>query len=98
MNLKKCLTGCLSCRLAKSTRKMFCKFSSADTKELIYTFIGNILVALNPYRSLDIYGINEVKKYENQVLGCLPPHLFAIGSSAFSKLIKDNESQLFIVR
>lgn len=67
-------------------------------KELIYTFIGNILVAVNPYRSLDIYGINEVKKYENRVLGSLPPHLFAIGSSAFSKLIKDNESQLFIVR
>lgn len=62
------------------------------------TFIGNILIAINPYRSFDIYGINEVKKYENRVLGTLPPHLFAIGSAAFSKLIKDNESQLFIVR
>ena len=46
---------------------------------LIYTYIGGILVAVNPYKMFDIYGLDTVAQYENQVLGTLPPHLFAIG-------------------
>ncbi|KAK6643275.1 hypothetical protein RUM43_004780 [Polyplax serrata] len=66
-------------------------------KELIYTYVGSILVAVNPYKMFDIYGLDMVKKYENQILGTLSPHLFAIGSSAYAALNKTGESQVVVI-
>ena len=37
------------------------------------SYTGNILVSVNPYKMFDIYGLDMVKKYENQILGTLPP-------------------------
>lgn len=37
------------------------------------TYIGSILVAVNPYKMYDMYGLDVVKKYEGQILGTLPP-------------------------
>lgn len=37
------------------------------------SFTGSILVAVNPYEFLDMYGIKSAHKYEGQLLGKLPP-------------------------
>ena len=37
------------------------------------TYIGSILISVNPYKMFDIYNLNVVKKYENFLLGQLPP-------------------------
>ncbi|XP_060860512.1 unconventional myosin-XV isoform X5 [Metopolophium dirhodum] len=60
-------------------------------KELIYTYTGSILVAVNPYKMYDMYGLDMVKKYEGQILGTLPPHLFAVGSAAYGMLPRGNQ-------
>lgn len=40
---------------------------------LLQTYTGSILVAVNPYKMYDMYGLDMVKKYEGQILGTLPP-------------------------
>ena len=53
----------------------------------IYSYIGNLLVAVNPWRMFDIYGLDNVNKYDEQILGTLPPHLFALGATAYNRYI-----------
>lgn len=65
-------------------------------KELIYTYVGSILVAVNPYKMYDMYGLDMVKKYEGQILGTLSPHLFAIGSAAYSALASSGNQVVVI--
>nr|XP_026484267.1 myosin heavy chain 95F [Vanessa tameamea] len=64
----------------------------------IYTYVANILLAVNPYEDIpDMYSSNTIKKYQGRSLGELPPHVFAIADKAFRDMKSLKQSQSIIV-
>uniref|UniRef100_A0A3Q2TMD6 Unconventional myosin-VIIa-like n=1 Tax=Fundulus heteroclitus TaxID=8078 RepID=A0A3Q2TMD6_FUNHE len=64
----------------------------------IYTFIGSVLVAVNPYQDFPIYAAEQVKLYHSRRLGELPPHIFAIAESCYFNMTRHLRNQCCIIR
>ena len=63
----------------------------------IYTYTGSILIAVNPYHMFDIYNVETARTYEGQLLGALPPHIFAIANSAYRHMNAYRDCQCLVV-
>lgn len=64
----------------------------------IYTFVSSILVAVNPFREVPIYGQEYVDKYKNSPnKKALPPHIFATADNAYVALIRNFKSQSIVI-
>uniref|UniRef100_A0A182S803 Myosin motor domain-containing protein n=1 Tax=Anopheles maculatus TaxID=74869 RepID=A0A182S803_9DIPT len=51
-------------------------------KDKIYTYVANILIAVNPYKEIpDLYSNATLKRYSGKSIGELPPHVYAIGKT-----------------
>ncbi|XP_066132390.1 unconventional myosin-Vc isoform X1 [Saccopteryx bilineata] len=68
----------------------------AESK-LIYTYSGIILVAMNPYKQLPIYGDAIIHAYSGQNMGDMDPHIFAVAEEAYKQMARNNKNQSIIV-
>ncbi|XP_072264650.1 unconventional myosin-VI isoform X2 [Pyxicephalus adspersus] len=68
------------------------------SKDKIYTYVANILIAVNPYFDVPkLYVSDIIKQYQGKSLGTLPPHVFAIADKAFRDMKVLKMSQSIIV-
>lgn len=65
--------------------------------DLIYTYIGNVLVVMNPYKWLKIYDKDTMRRYVHRNRVDVPPHIFATAEAAFRTMISEEESQCCII-
>ncbi|XP_016298040.1 unconventional myosin-Vc [Sinocyclocheilus anshuiensis] len=65
--------------------------------KIIYTYCGIILVAVNPYKQLPIYGDAVIHAYSGQNMGDLDPHIFAVAEEAYKQMARNNKNQSIIV-
>ena len=69
------------------------RFSNKD----IYTFVGSILISINPYYFYSIYNPKYASMYQGRALGALPPHIFAVADSAYHTMLNERQNQSVII-
>jgi myosin heavy subunit len=78
---------------AEITRQL----GSRYMKQLIYTNIGDVLISVNPYTPLPIYGEDHIKMYLNSNLYDSPPHIYQLAEQAYRLMVSDGSSQAVII-
>uniref|UniRef100_A0A1A9X3S5 Myosin motor domain-containing protein n=1 Tax=Glossina brevipalpis TaxID=37001 RepID=A0A1A9X3S5_9MUSC len=66
-------------------------------RQIIYTYCGIILVAINPYADLPLYGPSIIRAYRGRAMGELEPHIFALAEDAYARLERERCNLSIIV-
>ncbi|KAM5242841.1 unconventional myosin-IXa isoform 8-T13 [Hipposideros larvatus] len=65
--------------------------------EKIYTYVGSILIVINPFKFLPIYNPIYVKMYDNHQLGKLEPHIYAVADVAYHAMLQRKKNQCIVI-
>lgn len=66
-------------------------------RDKIYTYVGDILVAVNPFKKVAIYEKANHDKYVQASKAANPPHIFAIADQAYNNMVKGGRDQCTVI-
>uniref|UniRef100_A0A673BH38 Myosin ID n=1 Tax=Sphaeramia orbicularis TaxID=375764 RepID=A0A673BH38_9TELE len=66
-------------------------------KGRIYSYIGEVVVSVNPYRAMNIYGRDTIEQYKGRELYERPPHLFAIADAAYKAMKRRSKDTCIVI-
>ncbi|XP_055514214.1 unconventional myosin-Vb-like [Leucoraja erinacea] len=63
----------------------------------IYTYCGIVLVAINPYEQLPLYGDDVIYAYSGQDVSDMDPHIYTVAGEAYRQMARHDENQSVII-
>ena len=71
---------------------------SALEEDIIYTYIGNVLISVNPFKWITgLFDDIQIKKYRGENRIDVPPHIFAVAEDAYRTMCDEEEKQCVII-
>ncbi|EGD77448.1 myosin IB [Salpingoeca rosetta] len=67
------------------------------SKDKIYTYIGEVLVSVNPYADLGLYKPELVETFRNRALYQNEPHIFALSEATYSTMRRTHQDCVVII-
>ncbi|KAJ1483495.1 myosin head, motor domain-containing protein [Baffinella frigidus] len=61
----------------------------------VYSYTGPILIAVNPWRAVDIYNLKTLELYKNG--NNKGPHIFGIATNAYRALVANRKNQCILI-
>ncbi|RWS08190.1 unconventional myosin-Ib-like protein, partial [Dinothrombium tinctorium] len=66
-------------------------------RDQIYTYIGTMVISINPYKNLAFYSPEVIAAYQHHNMLELPPHIYALTEYAFQSMTERNQDQCIII-
>ncbi|XP_043385397.1 unconventional myosin-Ih isoform X4 [Chelonia mydas] len=63
----------------------------------ILTYIGTLLVSVNPYKELDFYSVKQMEIYQGVNFFELPPHIYAIADNAYRIMCAEYNNHFILI-
>lgn len=67
------------------------------TQNQIYTYIGDIIVAVNPFTDIGIYTSKSQQIYQGRCRSDNPPHIYAVADAAHQALLHQKQHQAIVI-
>lgn len=65
------------------------------SQDMIYSKAGPVLVAVNPFKNVHIYGNDFITAYRQKAIDS--PHVYAIADTAYNEMMRDGVNQSIII-